>query len=160
MLAEAGNLPASLDPVPCQQLGGVHAEELGVFLIVYSVHVPEEVAASALILTSWPRQPSLSHDRNGGHVAIRSGVRDGVDCPCQDHAHRGRTCFAGQVLEGLDEVPWDALHHAYGTAEDVPDILRRLVAPHESAEEAVGELFGNIWHQGSLSRRPPTPCRS
>ena len=54
------------------------------------------------------------------------------------------------MLEGLDEVPWDELHHAYGTAEDVPEILRSLVAGGASAEEAVHELFGNIWHQGSL----------
>ncbi|MEA2705061.1 MAG: hypothetical protein QOD63_3006, partial [Actinomycetota bacterium] len=34
--------------------------------------------------------------------------------------------------------------------EDVADILRSLVAGEETAGEAVGELFGNIWHQGSI----------
>ena len=30
------------------------------------------------------------------------------------------------VLEGIDDVEWGRLRHAYGTAEDVPDQLREL----------------------------------
>ena len=29
------------------------------------------------------------------------------------------------ILERLDEVPWDTLEHAYGPADDIPDLLRR-----------------------------------
>ncbi|MEV1147390.1 hypothetical protein [Micromonospora sp. NPDC049799] len=29
-------------------------------------------------------------------------------------------------LAGLDDLPWESLHHAYGPAVDVPDQLRAL----------------------------------
>ncbi|GLZ08232.1 hypothetical protein Acsp03_56980 [Actinomadura sp. NBRC 104412] len=53
-------------------------------------------------------------------------------------------------LAGLDEVHWASLEHAYGPAEDVPDLLRALAS--ESADErdkAGHELYSNIFHQGS-----------
>lgn len=53
-------------------------------------------------------------------------------------------------LAGLDDVDWAELEHAYGTAEDVPDLLRALAS--ESADErdgALHQLYGNIFHQGS-----------
>ncbi len=49
----------------------------------------------------------------------------------------------------LDEVPWSALHHAYGTAEDVPRQLRKLRVA-STCGDALHELFGNIWHQGTV----------
>jgi hypothetical protein len=60
------------------------------------------------------------------------------------------------VLERLDEVPWDTLEHAYGTAEDVPGLLRQLLSPHPKLRaEAQHALYGNIFHQGT--RYPATP---
>jgi hypothetical protein len=61
------------------------------------------------------------------------------------------------MLERLDEISWHQLHHAYGLAEDVPELLRALSRSGEEQEEALGKLFGNIWHQGTHRRRPP-PC--
>lgn len=59
--------------------------------------------------------------------------------------------FDPSVLAGLDDVAWDALEHAYGPATDVPEVLRALVSgDDELADEAMYELFGNIWHQGSV----------
>jgi hypothetical protein len=78
------------------------------------------------------------------------------------------------VLEGLDDVPWQALSHAFGPASDVPDLIRALAGPDsEARREAVAELFGTIWHQGTvydatapavpflaaLARRPQTADR-
>lgn len=55
------------------------------------------------------------------------------------------------ALAGLDEVAWDSLEHAYGPATDVPELLRVLVSgDQEQAAEAVYELYGTIWHQGSV----------
>jgi hypothetical protein len=55
------------------------------------------------------------------------------------------------VLERLDSVPWGDLRHAYGSAADVPGQLRALTSPNDSTrEEALSELFGNIWHQGTV----------
>src|SRR6185436_271404 len=54
------------------------------------------------------------------------------------------------MLDHLDDIPWQTLHHAYGTAEDVPGLLRALARSGEQQEQALYELFGNIWHQGTV----------
>lgn len=54
-------------------------------------------------------------------------------------------------LTRLDDVPWSALTHAYGSAEDVPDLLRALGAPDADTREcAWHDLHGSIWRQGSI----------
>lgn len=54
------------------------------------------------------------------------------------------------VLDGLDKIPWRQLQHAYGAAEDVPDLLRALAGSEQESEDALGELFATIWHQGTV----------
>ncbi|MFJ3762749.1 hypothetical protein [Streptomyces sp. NPDC090080] len=55
------------------------------------------------------------------------------------------------VLAGLDQVSWSQLHHAYGSAEDVPTLLRGLASLEEgTAEEAEQELWSSIVHQGTV----------
>jgi len=54
------------------------------------------------------------------------------------------------MLDRLDEIPWETLHHAYGSAGDVPELLRALAGTDAQQEEALYELFGNIWHQGTV----------
>jgi hypothetical protein len=55
------------------------------------------------------------------------------------------------MLEGLDRVDWASLRHAYGAATDVPGLLRSLLsADPKVREQAIYELFGNIWHQGTI----------
>jgi len=51
------------------------------------------------------------------------------------------------VLEGLDDVAWDRLGHAYGPATDVPDLLR-AVADGDVA--AMTELFATVVHSGTV----------
>ncbi|MFC9331068.1 hypothetical protein [Kitasatospora sp. NPDC057015] len=51
----------------------------------------------------------------------------------------------------LDHVRWQDLTHAYGCAEDVPDLIRALYREDEEvADEAIYELYGNIHHQGTV----------
>ncbi|MFI6493946.1 hypothetical protein [Streptomyces sp. NPDC050564] len=51
----------------------------------------------------------------------------------------------------LDDVQWHALTHAYGSAEDVPELIRALYQDdEETAGEAIHELYGNIHHQGTV----------
>ncbi|MET8859276.1 hypothetical protein [Streptomyces sp. NPDC004579] len=51
----------------------------------------------------------------------------------------------------LDDVRWSDLTHAYGPAEDVPELIRALYEDdEEAADEAVYELYGNIHHQGTI----------
>ncbi|HTJ67610.1 MAG TPA: hypothetical protein VL551_08795 [Actinospica sp.] len=55
------------------------------------------------------------------------------------------------ALSGLDAVDWSSLEHAYGPATDVPEVLRTLVGDDgEQAEDALYELYSNVWHQGSV----------
>ncbi|MFJ2811341.1 HEAT repeat domain-containing protein [Kitasatospora sp. NPDC087271] len=54
------------------------------------------------------------------------------------------------ALDGLDAHPWASVSHAYGPAEDLPGLLRALVAGGEQADEALAELYSCILHQGSV----------
>ncbi|KAJ6445147.1 1-aminocyclopropane-1-carboxylate synthase-like protein 1 [Purpureocillium lavendulum] len=57
----------------------------------------------------------------------------------------------GELLAGLDEVPWGTLKHAYGQADDVPQLLRDIAGgDNEQVAAGVYDLFGNIWHQGTV----------
>jgi hypothetical protein len=51
------------------------------------------------------------------------------------------------VLTDLDEVDWAGLTHAYGPADDVPELLRDLAG---GDDDALYALYGNIWHQGTV----------
>ena len=60
------------------------------------------------------------------------------------------------MLERLDKVPWAELEHAYGSAEDVPALLRKLLSPDpEVRRKTIWTLYGNVFHQGT--RYPATP---
>jgi hypothetical protein len=54
------------------------------------------------------------------------------------------------VLQGLESVAWQSLQHAYGAAEDVPALIRALAGPEGGRQEALSELYANIWHQGTV----------
>jgi hypothetical protein len=59
------------------------------------------------------------------------------------------------VLQGLDAVPWADLEHAYGSAADVPDLLRKLLDPDPKVRsDTLWTLYGNVFHQGT--RYPAT----
>lgn len=53
------------------------------------------------------------------------------------------------ALEGLDDIDWDALSHAYGSAADVPELLRALADPAR-ADDAMGRLDAALFHQGGV----------
>jgi len=53
-------------------------------------------------------------------------------------------------LDGLDAIDWSAIEHAYGTADDVPGLLRALRSPRRRERtEALRALRLNIIHQNS-----------
>jgi hypothetical protein len=55
------------------------------------------------------------------------------------------------MLERLDDVPWSTLNHAYGSAADIPQLLRDLTQQDAELREAAwNSLYSNLWHQGSL----------
>ncbi|GAA1844601.1 HEAT repeat domain-containing protein [Actinomadura bangladeshensis] len=53
------------------------------------------------------------------------------------------------LLDGLDEIDWTALGHAYGEAGDVPGLLRGI-AQGLDPENALDDLEGKIYHQGGM----------
>jgi hypothetical protein len=58
---------------------------------------------------------------------------------------RCRACW-----DGLDEIDWSRLTHAYGAATDVPDQIRALRSPDaDLRRRALWKLYGNIFHQGT-----------
>jgi len=52
-------------------------------------------------------------------------------------------------LSDLGRVPWAELHHAYGSAADVPALLRGLVGGPGQQQAAKSALWGNVYHQGT-----------
>lgn len=55
------------------------------------------------------------------------------------------------MLEGLETVQWSKLHHAYGTAEDVPDMLRAMLSDNEEQrQQAYDDFGGSVHHQGDI----------
>lgn len=55
------------------------------------------------------------------------------------------------MLETLDNIEWNQLSHAYGPAQDVPELLRALLSEETTVrEEAFRGLFSTIWHQGTV----------
>lgn len=55
------------------------------------------------------------------------------------------------MLEKLAEINWSEHSHAYGPADDVPELIRALASPEASVREgAWWDLYGTIYHQGSV----------
>ncbi|MFF4341144.1 hypothetical protein ACFY00_14550 [Kitasatospora sp. NPDC001540] len=53
------------------------------------------------------------------------------------------------MWEGLDAVDWAALTHNYGSAQDLPELLRACAGDdREEAEDAVSELSNSFFHDG------------
>jgi hypothetical protein len=55
-------------------------------------------------------------------------------------------------LIGLEKIEWEKLTHAYGSATNVPELLRAvdIAETQDQFETATGELWNNINHQGSI----------
>lgn len=53
------------------------------------------------------------------------------------------------TLLGLDTVAWGRYEHAYGPADDVPDLLRALAANDDDWDDVLGELCDAVFHQGT-----------
>ncbi len=63
------------------------------------------------------------------------------------------TVAGADPFEGLDfeAVDWAGLTHAYGSAADVPALIRSLMSPDPGERsEALDDLFGSICHQGTV----------
>jgi HEAT repeat protein len=51
----------------------------------------------------------------------------------------------------MDDIDWESLRHAYGSAEDVPRWMRGLVDPEPAVrEESLDAMYGAVHHQGDI----------
>ncbi|WP_405846998.1 hypothetical protein OG211_05060 [Streptomyces niveus] len=55
------------------------------------------------------------------------------------------------MLDGIDDIDWSALTHAYGPADDIPALLRAAGSPDAARRDpALDELISSLCHQGSI----------
>ncbi|KUO19429.1 HEAT repeat domain-containing protein [Streptomyces dysideae] len=55
------------------------------------------------------------------------------------------------MFTGIDEVDWASMRHAYGSAEDVPGLLRGLASTDPAEREvALDGMYGAVHHQGDV----------
>ncbi|MDA2814687.1 HEAT repeat domain-containing protein [Nocardiopsis sp. RSe5-2] len=55
------------------------------------------------------------------------------------------------MFEGLEDIPWADMEHAYGPADEMPDLLRGLVDPDPAEREtALDGMYGAVHHQGDV----------
>ncbi|MDJ1644400.1 PBS lyase [Streptomyces pakalii] len=55
------------------------------------------------------------------------------------------------MFSGIDEVDWASMEHAYGPADDVPELLRGLASADPAAREAALDgMYGAVHHQGDV----------
>ncbi|MBD1920766.1 hypothetical protein H6F77_06665 [Microcoleus sp. FACHB-831] len=55
------------------------------------------------------------------------------------------------MLEDLETINWHQLTHAYGSADDVPELIRNLASDNADIRgKAINELYSNICHQGTV----------
>lgn len=60
------------------------------------------------------------------------------------------------MFDGLEDIPWARLRHAFGSASDVPSLLRSVASPDaQERSKALTELCNNIWHQGTVYEATP-----
>ena len=55
------------------------------------------------------------------------------------------------MFDGLDSIDWTSLAHAYGSAHDVPHMIRAMASDDpEARQQAFYEAYSNICHQGTV----------
>lgn len=55
------------------------------------------------------------------------------------------------MFNGLDDIDWASMEHAYGSAAEVPSLLRAMRSANaEERTEAFGEFYGAVYHQNSV----------
>ena len=69
----------------------------------------------------------------------------------KEAAQRAQPAWIDDALAGIDQIDWHSPKHAYGSAEDVPRLVRMLASDDaEVRQDALDSLCGNIWHQGTV----------
>jgi hypothetical protein len=60
------------------------------------------------------------------------------------------------VLEGINDISWSELTHAYGSAADVPAMLRAALSENKAHREVAYDIIlSSIYHQGTVFQATP-----
>lgn len=105
-----------------------------------------------------PEEPSVVRMRDSIDRLKASLAKRGVkQIPAISRSERRERALASLpperqgLLAGIDQIDWHSVHHAYGPADDVSNLLRLLLSDDEQArDDAWEELYGNVWHQGTI----------
>lgn len=55
------------------------------------------------------------------------------------------------MFSGLHDVDWASMHHAYGSAAEVPALLEALCSPDEKErDQALSDFYNKVHHQGDV----------
>ncbi|MEJ3653647.1 HEAT repeat domain-containing protein [Actinomycetes bacterium KLBMP 9759] len=55
------------------------------------------------------------------------------------------------MFDGLDEIDWASMTHAYGPASEIPDLVRGLVSTDPAVREmALDDFYAAVHHQGDV----------
>jgi hypothetical protein len=63
----------------------------------------------------------------------------------------GTVVVIGAMFAGMDEIDWASMHHAYGPAAEMPEVIRGLVAEKKKVRSWAQDcMWGGIHHQGDV----------
>jgi tetratricopeptide (TPR) repeat protein len=175
-LAEVHRAQGDYDAIPplVERIAEIHTHTLGeqhplttvALLRVASVRKEQGGLAAALPLYERAAD-ALAAQAPSGHPLARAAqvdmrallarVRQMAEAPADTEQREHETTppipedVQRALLAGLDDVDWQALHHAYGPATDVPALLRALLSGDAAERERTWErLYSTIWHQGTV----------
>jgi len=56
------------------------------------------------------------------------------------------------MLPELADIDWSSMHHAYGTAEEVPELLEQMASPDTDVRtKALSRFYSAVHHQGDVT---------
>lgn len=92
-----------------------------------------------------------------GLPATRAALQQYVDAPIPAELV-GRKWLPN--FDGMDDENWAELGHAYGSAADLPPLIRGLASRSRKVQErCIGTLYGNAIHQGTRYSATPLTAK-
>lgn len=83
------------------------------------------------------------------HIARVIGLKFAVRSRMMFPSSSAENYSVADTSEGIYGIRWKDLTHAYGSAEDVPDLIRAL-STDDGHEQAVDDFYSMLCHQGTV----------
>ena len=103
-------------------------------------------------------EQEITHRNPGARPPLPAIVLTSAPAPANLRLEPDTLLGGTLVPSDIDAVDWPSLSHAHGPADDVPELLRALVANDDDWPDVFGELCGDyVLHQGTCySATAPT----